>query len=829
MNVITAAALANFKKNKSRNLLIGIAIALTALLLTILPTVGLGVIEIQKAAANNFYPVYHGMYRDVNEETAKKLLKEEAFKAAGLREDPAVIYYEGRDAVISMVAVDDITVRLSKTELSEGDFPQTADEIVVSPKIMELMGFKGGIGDRITVPFQPVTEEGLGMVKEKEFIISGLVADSENAVRSGMYTSIVSHAFAKEIVPPKEHEYRVYFRLEDMENTNKNLLEEKMTEIGESYGIQQKDIVYNSEYLWANFTDPETYKAGFLIMMLIILTGVLTIYGIYYVSMLDKVQEYGKLKAIGATKRQLNGLVFREGFAVAGIAVPLGILAGIGASLLFIRCLIYLDVNTDTVLAEQMKMVYENHEVHVVKPSIIGLSLLVSLLTVYCALRRPMRAAARVTPVEAIRYRENGGFRKKNRRGFENMNIRRLTAVNLGRNKKRTAVTIAVLGAAGVLFMAAATVLSCFDPETVTKEEIRGTARVKLDSWEGDEMHPERELHEIQKDNPLNEELEKRILQIDGVEKIDKISCLNVGIKEEGVREEDGSPLQTDIFGLSDKALNELEKYVKEGSLKEKSLEAGNGIILQESIMINWPVFKAFKPGDKISLELYDGERKTEKDFILAAIVDAPRSLGGYTLSMPDKSLRGFSERDLTYIYDIYVRPGKETQAEEELRQITAEEGFLSVDTYRSQYEAAEKSIGIIRYACYGFLLVLGLIGILNLINTIMNSVYVRRRELGMLQAVGMSGRQTVNMLQLEGLFYTAGTLLVSLGLGNAAGYLIFRWAKRTGMMGIKDYIYPLVPTVVFILTVLAVQMLVTYLVNKSFRKHSLIDRIRFS
>ena len=46
MNIITATALANFKKNKSRNILIGIAIGLTTFLLTAVPTV---IIEIGRA------------------------------------------------------------------------------------------------------------------------------------------------------------------------------------------------------------------------------------------------------------------------------------------------------------------------------------------------------------------------------------------------------------------------------------------------------------------------------------------------------------------------------------------------------------------------------------------------------------------------------------------------------------------------------------------------------------------------------------------------------------------------------------------------------------
>ena len=135
----------------------------------------------------------------------------------------------------------------------------------------------------------------------------------------------------------------------------------------------------------------------------------------------------------------------------------------------------------------------------------------------------------------------------------------------------------------------------------------------------------------------------------------------------------------------------------------------------------------------------------------------------------------------------------------------------------------------MVLYICYGMLLIFGLIGILNLINTMINSVYVRRRELGMLQAIGMSERQTVNMLQMEGLFYTMGTLALSLGLGSLLGYGAFLWSKKTGIFSIMNYRYPVVPALVLAAAVLTVQLLVTYLVNQSFRKQSLIDRIRFA
>ena len=95
MNIITATALSNFKKNKSRNILIGIAIALTAFLLTSLPTIVMGQMSLQFEAVNRLYPPFHGMYLNVDDATAKKLLEDEAFETMGFREDPVKGY--GRD------------------------------------------------------------------------------------------------------------------------------------------------------------------------------------------------------------------------------------------------------------------------------------------------------------------------------------------------------------------------------------------------------------------------------------------------------------------------------------------------------------------------------------------------------------------------------------------------------------------------------------------------------------------------------------------------------------------------------------------------------------
>ncbi len=120
-------------------------------------------------------------------------------------------------------------------------------------------------------------------------------------------------------------------------------------------------------------------------------------------------------------------------------------------------------------------------------------------------------------------------------------------------------------------------------------------------------------------------------------------------------------------------------------------------------------------------------------------------------------------------------------------------------------------------------------VGVMDLVNTMINSVYSRRSELGIMQAIGLSDKQLLKMFQMEGMFYTVGTLVITLGLGNIAGYVMFLYAKENHILNIKIYNYPLIPTLILIITVILIQFMFTYAINRNFKKQSLIDRVRFS
>ena len=84
-------------------------------------------------------------------------------------------------------------------------------------------------------------------------------------------------------------------------------------------------------------------------------------------------------------------------------------------------------------------------------------------------------------------------------------------------------ITIVTLGATGILYVMAATVCSSMNPSVRAREVVRGDISVGIASEWGNEMHPERELTEIQKNNPMTDELEEKIRSLEGVIRIDTV------------------------------------------------------------------------------------------------------------------------------------------------------------------------------------------------------------------------------------------------------------------------------------------------------------------
>lgn len=819
MKMTTRVAYCNMRHYKSKNILIGIAIILTTLLLFVIPSIGKDMVEVNFAVINKIYPTWHALYRNVDESTVMKLAAHHDVKTYGLRSDAGYMNLE--DATVSMMYMDRTGMELYKVKLKEGQLPQKENDIVVSKGILEALGQNGKIGDTITVPYQILKDDGLDYTKEKDFRICGFLADNESSKEQKQYTSLVSEAFLKAEIPVEQVKYRFLLQVNGQKGNTTADYTETIQNIARQFGISEDDMNINKEYLAANYVDPATIPVIVGIMLIVVLAGIITIYSVYYVSMNQRVREFGKLKAIGATKRQLRQIVLREGMGVALFAIPIGLLIGTVAVKVVLLQFVEHAKDSNVLITEAYKVVAKG-EVQLYYWWIYLLAIAVTLCTVYLSLMKPMRMAAKVSEIEAMRYQGGSKRQKSSRKGYQFLNIGRLTKRNLAENKKKSTITIVSMAVTGIFVMMVATVLSCANPMESAKSSIVGQYEISPIVESGNKEHPEYEWAEVQKNNPLNEGLKQQIEELDGVERVDVFTALKVS----------GGPFEEKIGtefinGVPEEYAEELKKGITEGNVTYEELKSGDKVILDRALLHWYPDIKV---GDKLKLNIHDGDNTFQKEIEVAAIGEYGTGLTNYNcLIIAKEGAEKLTINNSSSYFQVIADKDYDEALEASLQAIVDGSGRLQMRTWKNEYDTWENAIQMTRGACYAFIIILAAISIMNLINTMINSVHVRKKELGMMQAIGMSDRQLMKMLQLEGIFYTVGTLIISIGVGSLAGYPLFLYAKRTGMFDISTYHYPVTAAIIIILTLFVIQMLLAIFIAKSVRKDSLIERIRFS
>lgn len=819
MKMTTRVAYCNMRHYKSKNILIGIAIILTTLLLFVIPSIGKDMVEVNFAVINKIYPTWHALYRNVDESTVMKLAAHHDVKTYGLRSDAGYMNLE--DATVSMMYMDRTGMELYKVKLKEGQLPQKENDIVVSKGILEALGQNGKIGDTITVPYQILKDDGLDYTKEKDFRICGFLADNESSKEQKQYTSLVSEAFLKAEIPVEQVKYRFLLQVNGQKGNTTADYTETIQNIARQFGISEDDMNINKEYLAANYVDPATIPVIVGIMLIVVLAGIITIYSVYYVSMNQRVREFGKLKAIGSTKRQLRQIVLREGMGVALFAIPIGLLIGTVAVKVVLLQFVEHAKDSNVLITEAYKVVAKG-EVQLYYWWIYLLAIAVTLCTVYLSLMKPMRMAAKVSEIEAMRYQGGSKRQKSSRKGYQFLNIGRLTKRNLAENKKKSTITIVSMAVTGIFVMMVATVLPCANPMESAKSSIVGQYEISPIVESGNKEHPEYEWAEVQKNNPLNEGLKQQIEELDGVERVDVFTALKVS----------GGPFEEKIGtefinGVPEEYAEELKKGITEGNVTYEELKSGDKVILDRALLHWYPDIKV---GDKLKLNIHDGDNTFQKEIEVAAIGEYGTGLTNYNcLIMAKEGAEKLTINNSSSYFQVIADKDYDEALEASLQAIVDGSGRLQMRTWKNEYDTWENAIQMTRGACYAFIIILAAISIMNLINTMINSVHVRKKELGMMQAIGMSDRQLMKMLQLEGIFYTVGTLIISIGVGSLAGYPLFLYAKRTGMFDISTYHYPVTAAIIIILTLFVIQMLLAIFIAKSVRKDSLIERIRFS
>ncbi|MCD9022670.1 ABC transporter permease [Cohnella silvisoli] len=552
---------------------------------------------------------------------------------------------------------------------------------------------------------------------------------------------------------------------------------------------------------------------------LVVLSTVAVIYNAFHIAVLERIRQFGLLRTLGASPRQVRNLVLREATVLSVIGVPLGLL--IGWSGLWLVLSLMAKGGMKIMMMEKFQLTFHWW--------IIGGSFVIGFLAVYLAAWLPARKASSVSPVEAVKGA--GSIVRESYRRLRIPSVLSLLGIegqmasnNIRRNRTKFRITTFSIVISIMLFI----VFHYFTQQTLnltttTNEDDRVAFQLTRNFFSDDTGKPQ-QASDIVSDDKM-----KQLRELPGVygvygkyQSIDPQALVpDKQFKNDFAKKTDGQFEQVKWNGQSNKVVysrlmlydearfQEAAKYVISGTADPKKLSAADGVLLIQTVKPLTVAGKKeimpltrYKVGDKLTLMTDYSKMPTAKQVrevtVAGILTQSPFDAAYQENSLViiaakptfAKLLEAIPKTDYLNSYgtartgiDVALKDGADSnlikQNLEEIARSTP--GSRLIDIAAEQKETRNFNLQM-QIFVYSFLVIIGVIGSLNIINTVQTNLLLRRREIGLLQAVGMTMGQIRRMASAEGVWF--GVIGSIWGILLGAGFSYFLYVQLSGVQG---------------------------------------------
>lgn len=874
---IRRLSLRSLLASRTRNIVAVLAIALTAVLFTSLFTIALSINEgIQQ---NNFRQAggwSHGTFKYLTEEQCEELKDDPLIAQWGLRRFVGM----PRSAPFNKSHVeigysDANQAHWSYCDPVEGRLPQEGTtEAATDTHVLELLGVEPELGAQFTVTF-PVD----GHETTQTFTLCGwweydkAVVANHILIPESRVDAILTEVG---VTLPGSDNMTGSWNLDVMLKHGARSIASDLEEILVNHGYQSETLGENNISTGVNWgytgaqlsdkLDPAVAAIIVGVLALILLTGYLIIYNVFQISVAGDIRFYGLLKTIGTTPRQLRRIIRTQALLLSLIGIPIGLLLGwlLGGVL---TPVITARLNGVTTVVS-------------VSPLLFVGAAIFALVTVLISCRRPGRLAGKVSPVEAVRYTEGKALKRNGKRSGKGVSLLSMAWANLGRSRGKTLITVLSLTLAVVLLTLTVTFAGGFDMDKYVSN-FTASDFILADAGQfqtgghafNDEMEvPEEVIDAVEaqggitgrgriygKTAPALEFVTEEYYRSmwgrwNTQEQLDSM----VAFKE---RTEDGLlDNQVQLYGMEPFALDHLK--VLEGDLSKLNDPDGSYIAavysdddygspemdshwarLGDTVTIRY--VEKFEYYDPATGEVYgplenvpEGAAYAERaikyrdvDYTVAALVTVPFALS-YRYYGADEFVMGadtFVRETGTdsVMYYAFDTTEEANAAMESFLADYTENGnpqfdYESKATYAGEFEST-RSMFLLLGGALSF--IVGMVGVLNFFNAIFTGITARRRELAVLQSIGMTARQLRTMLALEGLLYTLGAALLALALILVTAPFV--GPALNGLIWFFTYHFTIWPIAVVLPLFGALGILIPVLSSRAAQRYSVVERLR--
>ena len=727
----------------------------------------------------------------VTDEQTAQLRQNENIMWVGEYSALGLFYVENKTITVAYGNEDYFLHQEEKT--FQGSVPQKADEIMLPQNYLDFLGKSYQAGDSISIDLT-------GTGQEAEYTLSGVL---NNTKESNGYFIYVSKELARDLAKDS-FQVTAYTRLNTDAISSTAILDFAGKAI-QNTGIVEEQVM---------LTDYSAVMSGVItsgipipVPLLAALTAILAatiVYGVFYTKIVKNVQMFGQLRTVGMTKRQIKRMASKEGRLYALAGIPLGLV--IGVLIGFIGCPDGFRLKTTVIYTVLIAAV--------------------AFVTVNIAIFKPVRVAMNTSPVEGAKYLAYAGKAKSSSKLHRKLTPFNLAKINIQRNKQKAVLTLLMLGVSGALLLVTSTVAGSIDPakQASFKYYPAGNILIQIRNTVGSSFDNEAEPYGSAKlpleDQALMQELEK----VDGIEKITAFDSVYMTATFSG-----GSGSITSISSffptLNREQTEEKQAVLSSGTADYDDMVEKNGILVAEDIA---------QVGDTLKIEgrAFDG-----RTFDVEAVVvgtynrsdlmeDSPVVPGSpYFIMTYDtaKKLTGITEQ--TGILAVKNSEGRFDEVLAAVQKIADKNGKIEVNTIEQTIKNIQYRYSASIHALYMTSAILFVFGSISLMNMLMVDFQNRKREFGLLEAVGTTRQQLKAMLDREMGIYLGGSLVIALVFGSILSVIVCR--RLDAVNHCITLVLPWLFLLALVVVLAIIYLIFTVYAKSELKKTSILSAIR--
>lgn len=567
--------------------------------------------------------------------------------------------------------------------------------------------------------------------------------------------------------------------------------------IAAAHNLKLNEI--NTEYLMTLFvknipSNPvnSIYKLLATALVIIIIASSIMIYNAFAMSLTERMKYLGMLSSVGATGRQKKASVYYESLLLGIVGIPLGYLFGILGCIVTLRFTGSLILNSKMLYGINTSMM--GHIPVKTHPLVVLAIILFSVLTIFISSFIPALKASRISAIEAIRQSNTIKLRARKLKvlpfvkwifGYEG----ELASKNIKRNGAKGVVITVSMAVSIVILLCFMYLADLFNRENSYEIEIPFQVFASASLGE-------------------REKLREDILQIEGVEKVFVAEMISYNYnpkdKDGVMREIPNTAIRNPEFLTKEyRYLFDKTDDIWVVPLEDKDfikICEKNGIDYSKyfgdelrGVLLNNYTHKPSRKAvfnDKILGQklFYDKAKGNPPAIVITDFVKWDKSIEEYRLSpkgsisvyvpssiMDREYVKCVDEKDLTCTYGIKCKNHEEVHAK--ISDILTYDGYTN--TTASDIEDSlvimKTLMTLFKTIMYGFIILISLIVIANILNTITTGVHLRRKEFAMFKSIGMTGFCFKKMLFLETFLYGLRALLFGLPISALLCFAIYK------------------------------------------------------